>query len=200
MTTSKRWIESGPLVPWMIRYAIWLVENGGTLTTPGERRMGPTTSQRTAFAGQEAKRKMHAGLIRSLELREDFRAEFEKLRVDAIYRARQVSDRDLVFAMEARGAALRSVANKQRMPDGSEKWVVGDPETVDKLTRPYVDVVYPKKANEAEKPPTVVIHLGGANAAKALGLTPQGLLPAEVTDVEYEVVENPKQLGAGDDE
>jgi hypothetical protein len=200
VTTSKRWIDMGPLVPWMHRYALWLAEHPDAWLTEkggkGGYRGYPTRAQRTAKASAEAKRKISGPLCQRLEQRDDFRAYFQKLREDAAFKAKQVADRDIVFNLEARGAALRSVANKVTMPDGTERWVVDDPKIVEQMTRPYLELAYPKKGAETEKPPTIVLHLGSGDAKKLLGLTSE----PEAVDVEYEIIENEKLLEAGDDD
>ena len=203
VTTSLGWIERGPLAPWMYRYAMWLAEHpDAVLSTPGFRggqRGHPTVSERTAKASLEAKRRIRTRAITTLEQRPDFRAYFEKLRGDVAFLAREVARKRITKNLEARDAALDAAAGRIEMPDGTTRYIVADVKAVEQLTRPYLELAFPKKEREGEQKPTVVIHLGGKDAARALGLTAEGLL-SEASDVEYEVIPNEKRLESGEEE
>jgi hypothetical protein len=145
----------------------------------------------------DAKRKISSPLLTKLEQREDFRAHFTKLREDASFLAREAMRGKITKSVEARDAALDAASGRIEMPDGSVKYIVQDPKAVDALTRWVPELAFPKKTNEGEKPPTIVLHLGGQSAAKLLGVGPTD---EDVPDVEYEVIENEKLLEAGDED
>jgi len=191
LTTTKHWIESGPLVPWMMGYLQWLAnEPHGVLAQKGAHkgysgRGGTTISQKTSKAGWLAKRKISQRMIRSLETRPDVVAYFEKLREDVIYRAREMMTQDLAVNIEARREGL-----EKARADGDIKEV-----------RQYTDwvpqVAFPKKGAETPAAPRMVIHIHGKPAqdlvARALSE------PAEIQDVECEVLET-KRLTDGEDD
>jgi hypothetical protein len=200
VTTSIEWIERGPLAPWMYSYCLWLAQDPNAVLVKPDghrlRRHGPTTQERTAKAGLLSKRKIPQRYIRALESREDFRAYFDKLRADHAFLAREHAKQKIVKNLEMRDLALDRATGRVEMPDGTVKHGEVDIKAVEQLTRPYVELAFPKKEPEGEKAPRVVIHLGGQALQQLMGAPQQ----VEATDVEFEVLENPKALESGEED
>jgi hypothetical protein len=200
VTTSPEWIERGPLAPWMLRYAQWLLQQPeAELAIPNKgsrKRMGPTVTERVAKASLEAKRVIRARSITSLEQRPDFREYFDKCRGDVAFLLRETMKLSAHRAVEARDKALERASGRQEMPDGTVMYGEMDIRAVNDLTRWVPEVAFPKKEQGAEKAPTIILHLGGQSAAKLLGVANE----PEIPDVEYEVIENQKLLTDGEDD
>jgi hypothetical protein len=200
VTTSPQWIAQGPLAPWMLRYAQWLIQQPeAELAIPNKgsrKRMGPRISERTAYASLTAKRRITKEYINVLEQRADFRDYFDKCRADVAFLTKELMKRSIHVAVEAREVALERASGRIQMPDGSTQYGAMDIKAVNDLTRWVPEVAFPKKDATAEKPPTIVLHLGDGASRKLLGTLGQ----EEPQDVEYEVIENQKLLEAGDDE
>jgi hypothetical protein len=200
VTTSPQWIAQGPLAPWMLRYAQWLIQQPeaelAIANKGGRKRLGPRISERTAYASLTAKRKIGKEYINVLEQRADFREYFDKCRADVAFLTKELMKRSVHVAVEAREEALKRASGRVDMPDGSVAYIAMDVKSVNDLTRWVPEVAFPKKDATAEKPPTIVLHLGDGASRKLLGTLGQ----EEPQDVEYEVIENQKLLEAGDDD
>jgi hypothetical protein len=200
VTTSPQWIAQGPLAPWMLRYAQWLIQQPeAELAIPNKgsrKRMGPRISERTAYASLTAKRRITKEYINVLEQRADFRDYFDKCRADVAFLTKELMKRSIHVAVEAREVALERASGRILMPDGTTQYGTMDIKAVNDLTRWVPEVAFPKKDLAAEKPPTIVLHLGDGASRKLLGTLGQ----EEPQDVEYEVIENQKLLEAGDDD
>jgi hypothetical protein len=200
LTTSPQWIAQGPLAPWMLRYAQWLIQQPeAELAIPNKgsrKRMGPRISERTAYASLTAKRKINKDYINTLEQRPDFREYFDKCRADVAFLTKELMKRSVHVAVEAREEALGRASGRVEMPDGSVRYGEMDIKAVNDLTRWVPEVAFPKKDLAAEKPPTIVLHLGDGASRKLLGTLGQ----EEPQDVEYEVIENQKLLTDGEED
>jgi hypothetical protein len=200
VTTSPQWIAQGPLAPWMLRYAQWLIQQPeAELAIPNKgsrKRMGPRISERTAYASLTAKRRITKEYINVLEQRADFRDYFDKCRADVAFLTKELMKRSIHVAVEAREEALGRASGRIEMPDGTVQYGTMDIKAVNDLTRWVPEVAFPKKDATAEKPPTIVLHLGDGASRKLLGTLGQ----EEPQDVEYEVIENQKLLTDGEED
>ena len=189
VTTSKQWIERGPLAPWMYHYAQWLAEHPGAILARvglvNHRRSPPTQQDRTAQASRCARRKITRALVVSLERRADFVDYFEKLRADAQFLARELLRGKISKNLEARDKGLDMAVT------------VSDHKAIEHYTRPFVELGFPKKAEKEDAAPRITINIGSADAKTLLAKVLDE--PDEVQDVEYEVIE-PHQLTDGDGE
>jgi hypothetical protein len=195
VTTSKTWVERGPLAPWMLRYATWLATHPDAELSrakrPGEKavvRGRPYTSERTAAASLIAKRVIHKDLVQTLERREDFIRYYTKVREDAVFLARELGKQQIARSFEARA-------------QGPE-WAMEakDHKSVDLYTRPMLDVAFPKKHEGEQAAPRITINLVGSGS-DAKALLGKVLAPAEeVQDVEWEPIETEKLLESGEEE
>jgi hypothetical protein len=182
----------------MRSYAQWLAgDPSAELSFPGRqgfRHRYPTNAERLAKASFYAKREVSKPALLALEYRADFREYFGKLREDGQYYAGELARDRIRKNFEYRDKALDAAAGVVVLPDGRTIHGEMDLELVERYTRPYLDHGMPKKVEKEVAAPRIVIHLSGVDP-KAL-LAPAG----EIEDVEFEVVENPKLLEAGDDD
>jgi hypothetical protein len=200
VTTSREWIERGPLAPWMYAYAQWLAEHPeAVLRRPGGgqvKRGRPRTWERTAAASRFARRKIRTMAVGLLESREDFRAYFQRLRDDAQFLAREIARQKIAKNLEVRDVALDRAAGRVEMPDGTVTYGKMDVKAVEQFTRPYVELAFPKKLAEEEQKPRIVLHLGSGESKKLLGLAETD----DIQDVSFEVIETPKLLEGGEED
>ena len=189
--TSKRWVETGPLAPWMQLYAQWLAgepgaELAGERGGEGYRARHPTNPVRASKASFFAKRVVQTELVRKLEKRADFRDYFEKLRADTAFHAKELAREQIAANFEARANGLH--------------WAVQarDIGQIEKYTRPYVDHAFPKKVDHDRlEMPRVIIQVGGKEAKRLIA---EALADDQkaIPEVEYEVIET-KRLTEGEE-
>jgi len=182
-TTSKDWIERGPLVPWMFKYVCWLAEQPeAELSAPRtsgkfRKRSRPYASERAAKATSLAHRRIPQQYITKLEQREDVIEYFNRLRTDAQFKARE-----LVIATIQRNLDLRDKGLSM-----AEE--AGDYRAIETFTKPFVDLALPKQQQPTEQKPRITINLiGNQDAQKLLGK----VLADEPDEVDFEVIETKK--------
>lgn len=187
-TTTKRWVEMGPMVPWMRSYLQWLaIQPGSELVMQGAPRGyrggSVTTSQKTKMASMYAGRGLSKDTVRLLELRPDVIEYFGKLQADAQFKAKEMLSQDISTNIEARreGLEVARAEKDHKAIKGYTDWVP--------------EVAFPKKAPEEGVKTSVVIHLGSKQAQHLIGKA----LSGEIQECEVEIIE-PKQLNAGDDD
>jgi hypothetical protein len=198
----KRWVEVGPMMPWMRAYARWLAgsptaEMAGT--KEDHRSRYPMLEVRAARASEYAGRPVQTQLITLLEKRKDLREYFEKIREDVDYHTKELAKQEVAENFEIRRAGLHKAAGRVEV-DGVVTYDVQDLKAIEHYTRPFIERGIGKKVDhERESAPRVVINLIGARPEdKRLVL--QALADETPEDVDYEVIANPKLLGDGEDE
>lgn len=204
-TTSKAWIERGPLAPWMLGYAQWLAQHPeATLSVArvGKERWyrpPPKAAERSAKANKLARRVIPMNWLTLLERRPDFVDYFEKLRADAQFLARELARQHIAKNLEVRDVALDRASGLIVMPDGTKSYGAMDYKAVETFTRPILEMAFPKKVDSAPQAPRVTINIGGASAeTRALLARVLETPDEEISDVEFEVIET-KQLDAGEE-
>ena len=200
---TLRWIEQGPLTPWMYAYAQWLVgENGELSAEKGSyRARHPTGEVRSVKASSLAGRKVPRQHVARLEKRQDFRAYFQKLQQDAAFLAKELARQQIAANLEARAVALERASGRLKMPDGTVKYLEMDIGEVRQLTAPFVELAFPKKEQAAEQRQVIVLQIGG-EARKLIEEAVAGAIegPREAVEGEdYEVIER-KQLTDGEED
>lgn len=202
-TTSKHWIERGPLAPWMHAYLQWLAGHPeATLSRAminGERvgRRFPSTIERSVMVNKLARRKIPVTSIQVLERRPDSVAYFEKLRSDAQFLAKEIARKSIAKNLEVRDLALDRASGKIEMPDGSVTYGTMDIKAIETFTRPFVDMAFPKKAEAETVSPRITINIG-AGSPETKALLARVLGEEDIPEIEYEIIP-PKRI-EGDSE
>lgn len=160
--------------------------------------MKPTADERLAKISFLLNRVVRSRVIlNALEQRPDVQDYFGKCQSDAQFLAKELFREQVALNAEVRKAGLEQVAGRVVMPDGTVTYSKMDHGLVERYTRPFVDMAFPKKEAREDAPPRVILQIGGKEAQRLIA---QALAPAEdIPDVEYEVVET-KQLESGEDE
>jgi hypothetical protein len=200
---SKRWVETGPMAPWMRLYVQWLVSQPGAELSGSRgsyRSRYPTAAERAARASFLAKRVVQGELVRLLERRKDVREYFEKVGSDVDYHTKELAKQEVAENFEIRRAGLHKAAGRTVAEDGTVSYDVADLKAIEHYTRPFVERGIGKKVeHDQDKAPRVVINLLGApEASKRLWLAAVSDEPEETLD--YEVIPNEKLLTDGDDD
>lgn len=220
VTTSKAWIQKGPIAPWMREYIQWLANHPSAVLsqprpkgTPPVRRGPPTVSERTAAASKFARRKITTRMITDLEQRRDIVEYFDKLRADAQFLAREMMQRDLAENIEARREGLRQARGfvkaevEHTDPETGEKTIevkemfsafAVDHRAIKGYTDWVPEVAFPKKTDDKQAAPRITINIGPGNSETKALLGKVLSEEEDIQDVEFEVIE-PKQLEAGDE-
>lgn len=179
----KRWVETGPLMPWMTRYAQWLcshpaAEMSGNATD--FRHRYPTGDERAARASEYAGRPVQRQLIVLLEKRKDLREYFEKLRSDTQVYAKELAKNQIGRNFELREKGLEMAAES------------GDHKAIEHYTRPFLEHAFPKKQEVGQGPQRVVINMIGMTPEQKKLLTAGVTEPEEPDEVEWEYIETEK--------
>ena len=196
----KRWVENGPLAPWMVRYTQWLAAYPGaelTGTHEDYRSRYPTGDERAARASEYSGRVVQRQLVALLEKRKDLREYFDKLRTDAVYHAKELARNQVARNFRAREMALDKALDLQ--PDG-KLGPEADVRAVETFTRPFVELAFPKKTEGDKAPQRVVINLIGMPAEQKKMLLSGVTEPEEDDTIDYEIIENEKLLTDGEDD
>jgi hypothetical protein len=198
--TSRRWIESGPRAAWMERYIQWLVgQPGAELTgSRGEyRSRHPTITVRAAKASYFATRPVQPELVRLLEKRKDVREYFEKVRSDVDFHTKELAKQQVAENFEAREAGLRAASGRTVDPvTGEVSYDVKDIKALEHYTRVFVERGIGKKVeHDKDRSPRIVINLIGASEERK-----KLWLEDTIDEVDYEIIENPRQITDGEDD
>jgi hypothetical protein len=193
-----RWMQMGPLSPWMMSYCQWLVGYpGAELSKKGVYRSRlPSGLERQAKMEALTHRSIRPEYVAHFEKRADVAEYFDKLRADAAFHARELAKDQVAANLEARAVALERASGRVVMPDGTVKYAEMNLSEVRQLTAPYLDLAFPKVEKGGEKAPRIVIQIGSPEAMKQI----KAALEEDVVDGEFEVEELPKQLPAGEEE
>ena len=187
---SKRWVSSGPLPRWMRLYALWLTGKGGELSGTREDYRGryPTGLERAKQASELSGRPVQARLVAVFEKRKDLREYFELLQGDSAFLAKELVRQRITKNFEARDQGLDMALQ------------ASDHKSIEHYTRVFVEHGMPKKADGEKQQTRVTINLIGASEERK-NLWLKGVTePEEPDEIEYEIVENPKQLTDGEDD
>jgi hypothetical protein len=171
-------------------YALWLTGKGGELAGSREDYRGryPTGQERSAKASELAGRAVQARLVAVFEKRKDMREYYDQLQGDSQFLAKEMVRQRIVKNFEARDQGLdMALAEK-------------DHKSIEHYTRPAFEHGMPKKSEGERQAPRVVINLLGASEERKkmwLGAVSD---KEEMDDVDFEVIENQKLLGDGEDD
>lgn len=187
---TRRWVESGPLAPWMVRYCQWLATYPGAELTGGKddyRSRYPTGEERAAAASKFSGRMVQRQLISLLEKRSDVREYFAKLLADATFHAKERAKTDLGRNLDLREKGLDMAMEAK------------DHRAIETYTRPYVEAGIGKKVDHGEQAQRVVINLIGMPQEQKKLLLSGVTEPEELDEIEWEVVEREKKAEEDDD-
>jgi hypothetical protein len=199
---AKRWVETGPLMPWMRAYARWLAghptaEMSGT--REDHRSRYPTLPVRAARASEYAGRPVQTQLVTLLEKRKDLREYFEKVRDDVDYHTRELAKQEVGENFEIRRAGLHAAAGRKVLEDGTVVYEVEDLKAIEHYTRPYVERGIGKKVERDVPVARYTINLFGVPPEQKRLLLSGVTEPEEPDEVDYEVIETEKTEDGDDD-
>ena len=162
--------DRNPLLPWMKRYAIWLVSRAGQAIPRTEHERAAAS-----FSGYP----MSNVVLSHIRMRKGFKEYLASLENDAVEHAKQTVMQDLPYYAETHKKAT------EKLMAAAE----GDPRLLGKvaaLTGPMIDRSMPKREERAAHQAIVVINLGKVES-EASKLLKAG---AEIVDVEFEEVKD----------
>lgn len=193
----SRWVEKGPLAPWMVAYAKWLAGEPGAELSEG-REVGyrgryPTGDERARRCTEFSGRLVHRQFIPLVERRPDFKEYFGKLRSDTQFHAKELARDTIALNFRARQKGLEKALGKKVGEDGTVTYDDNavDHREIERYTRPFLDHAFPKKEEHAPAVQKFTINLFGASEDQKRLLL-KAVTPEEPDEIEYEIIPNEK--------